>query len=856
MSTMMIQHATRSSARAVTAVTRSNAWLHRRLPPAAALPSTSYPATFDTASSSSLQQPHARYSFSSIRLQQTLTTSTSSQQQQTFDVNTHRSLQALTAAAAAGTPNPALRYSDPSPSAPSPQPPIPYAPLPTSPPTISPADFRRAFRSASSSVWLVTSSASEASDPVGFTAISIASVSVSPPMLSFNIGKTSSSLSTLSASRRFAVHLLDSSDASIALAMRFAAKPSSARFEDRSSWSWDERGLPNVHGALTRISGSIAQLVEAGDSWLAVGLVERIEHSNGTPLVHFSGAYRALPSDTAATHPTPTSPAPKPTITAPSPPATSVSTAPPPTANGASGVSVPTTAGAKGVTGSDGSLSTSFPPASRSKRRMYLNAFDMCCVGHQSPGVWSHPSDQSHRYKDLSYWTQLAQLLDTGGFDTLFIADVLGTYDVFRGNRHAAVKHGAQVPVNEPTLAIPAMAAVTKRLGFAATVSLTYEQPYSFARRMSTLDHLTEGRVAWNIVTSYLQSAAVNLGLNTQIPHDERYNLAEEYMQVCYKLWEQSWEEDAVIRDKQQRVFAQPHKVHDIGHQGKYYTVPGVHLCEPSPQRTPVLFQAGASSKGQLFAARHAEGVFVISVNTRHLRSQSASIRQMAASQGRDPASVKIFALLTPIVDTTDEKAQAKLAEYRRYASDEGAMALYGGWTGVDLSSAAPDAPLEYVENDSLRSVGEMFKRSDPSKTWTTRQVAEFLGIGGIGPVVVGSPTTVADELERWMAEGDIDGFNLAYAITPGTFTDFVQLVVPELRRRGLIDAEEGDGAGAGAGRKLTLRERLQGRARLADDHPGAQYRRLMEERRKAREEGGGEAAVTETKTEGEQAVL
>ena len=830
----MIMHASRSSGRGLTS-SGSRLLLQQRLLANTALPSSSYPATHGTAASSS-QRPARRTSSFSSRLQQALVTSTASQQQHHCDVNTHRALNALTAAAS-GSSRPALQQTS---SVALPQPSSPAEPLPRSAPAISAAEFRHAFRSASSSVWLVTSSL--ASEPVGFTAISVASVSVSPPMLSFNISKTASSLSALAASRQFAVHLLDSSDASIALATRFSAKPSSARFADRSSWSWDDRGLPSVNGAMTRLSGSITQLVEAGDSWLALALVERVEHSAGVPLVHFSGAYRMLPSHAETAPTTAASTAASFTVAA-SVAAGAVSAALSPAINGSSGANVPTTAGAKGVNGSDSSVTgsaSSFPPPARGKRRMYLNAFDMCCVGHQSPGVWSHPQDQSHRYKDLSYWTELAQLLDRGGFDTLFLADVLGTYDVYRGSRHAAVKHGAQVPVNEPTLAIPAMAAVTSRLGFAATVSLTYEQPYSFARRMSTLDHLTEGRVAWNIVTSYLQSAAVNLGLSTQIAHDERYSLAEEYMQVCYKLWEQSWEDDAVIRDKQQRVFALPHKVHDIAHRGKYYTVPGVHLSEPSPQRTPVLFQAGASSKGQEFAARHAEGVFVISVNTRHLRSLTSGIRQQAAAQGRDPASVKIFALLTPIVDTTDEKAQAKYAEYRRYASEEAAMALYGGWTGIDLSAAAPDAPLEFVENDSLRSVGEMFRRSDPSKQWTTRQVAEFLGIGGIGPVLVGSPTTVADELERWMREGDVDGFNLAYAVTPGTFSDFVQLVVPELRRRGLLE-DEGDAAGL---RKKTLRERLLGSPRLADDHPGAQYRRLMLERRRAKDENAKEAVA------------
>ena len=708
--------------------------------------------------------------------------------------------------------------------------------------TIDPSAFRSAFRSTANSVWVVTSAADGV--PVGFTAISIASVSVNPPMLSFNISKTSSSLATLQQSFQFAVHLLDHSAASIQQAKRFASKPSDARFADSSTWAWDKAGVPVLANSLVRMSGRIVSLTEAGDSWLAVGLVEAVERQEGVPLLHYSGAYREMAC--IAGDPGVETVKSPPTSKAQLVDRVSTSVI---TAAAASSVNRENaTQGANSVQRSEGSHSFSTSTSSATpKRRMYLNAFDMTCVGHQSPGVWTHPQDQSHRYKDLSYWTELAQILERGHFDTLFLADVLGTYDVYQGSRSAAVRQAAQVPVNDPVPSIAAMAAVTKRLGFAVTVSLTYEQPYSFARRMSTLDHLTKGRVAWNIVTSYLQSAAVNLGLSTQISHDERYNLAEEFMEVCYKLWESSWEDDAVVRDRHNRVYTHPDRIHDIGHDGKYYKVPGVHLCEPSPQRTPVLFQAGASSKGQKFAARHAEGMFVIGVNPKGLRRLVDGIRQQAVAVGRDPSTVKVFALLTPVVAETDEAAQAKFAEYQKHSSLEGALALYGGWTGVDLSKVDPQAPLVYVENDSLRTVGEMLTKGDPDKVWTAAEVAKFLGVGGMGPVIVGSPTTVADQLEYWMREADLDGFNLAYAITPGTFVDFVDMVVPELRRRGLVPREEDDNHEG-----QTLRERLgQGSSKLRSDHPGSQYRKVLDEYKRKREEA--QPAVEEG-TEGKKA--
>jgi long-chain alkane monooxygenase len=442
----------------------------------------------------------------------------------------------------------------------------------------------------------------------------------------------------------------------------------------------------------------------------------------------------------------------------------------------------------------------------------------MTCVGHQSPGLWRHPDDQSYRYKDLDYWTGLAALLERGCFDSLFIADVLGVYDVYRGTAEAAVIDAAQVPVNDPMLAVSAMAAVTSHLGFGITVSSTYEQPYALARKFSTLDHLSKGRVGWNIVTSYLDSAARNLGLAGQVPHEERYRAAEEFLEVCYKLWESSWEDGAVLRDKTAGIFADPGKVHPIGHQGQYFTVPGMFLCEPSPQRTPLLFQAGSSASGLAFAARHAEAIFFSETRPDVLRPKVARLRAQAERGGRDPRSLMMCPLMTVITAPTDAEARAKLADYQQYASYEGALALYGGWSGLDLSGYDPDQPLRYVQTEAVRSAVETFTTADPAREWTPREIARFVGIGGRGPVVVGSPATVADEMERWIGEADVDGFNLAYAITPGTFEDIVEYLVPELQDRGLLrTAYEG----------TTLRENLYGpgQARLRDDHPGARYR-------------------------------
>jgi FMN-dependent oxidoreductase (nitrilotriacetate monooxygenase family) len=274
-----------------------------------------------------------------------------------------------------------------------------------------------------------------------------------------------------------------------------------------------------------------------------------------------------------------------------------------------------------------------------------------------------------------------------------------------------------------------------------------------------------------------------------------------------------------VVRDTARGVFTEPGKVHDIEHKGRYFEVPGPFLCEPSPQRTPVLFQAGASPRGSRFAGTHAEAVFVSGPNPAVVRRSVDAVRSKAAEAGRDPRSVKVFTMLTAIAADTDAAAQAKRNSYLEYASHEGAMALFGGWTGVDLAAADPGQRLEYVETDATRSALASFTTADPDRAWTVGELARFIAIGGRGPVVVGSGATVADELERWVEEADVDGFNLAYAVTPGTFADFVEHVVPELRRRGRAQSEYA---------AATLRENL-GTAPgplLADDHPGARHRR------------------------------
>jgi len=451
-------------------------------------------------------------------------------------------------------------------------------------------------------------------------------------------------------------------------------------------------------------------------------------------------------------------------------------------------------------------------------KHIRFNAFEMNSVVHQSPGLWRHPRDRSAEYRHIEPWVELAKTLERGLFDAVFLADVLGVYDIYGGGPEAALREAAQVPVGDPLLLVPAMAASTTHLGFGVTVNLSYEPPATLARRFSTLDHLTRGRIGWNIVTGYLDSAARAMGLERQTAHDDRYDSAEDYIQVVYKLWEGSWADDAVLRDAATGICANPSRVRTIHHESAFRRLDAVHLCEPSPQRTPVLYQAGTSRAGSGFAGRHAECVFISGPSQAVLAPRVAALRAAAEAAGRNAADLRIFAMLTPIVAETDAEAARLLAEYRHYASPEGALVLMSGWTGVDFAALDPHTVVRHVENEAGRSAMENITRADPDRVWTVADVAEHVGIGGISPVLVGSAATVADALEDWVEKTGVDGFNLAFAVRPESMEAVVDLLVPELQRRGRYPRAYAPG---------TLREKLfsQGTPRLQAPHPAAAFR-------------------------------
>ncbi|KAL4865331.1 hypothetical protein BDV12DRAFT_200273 [Aspergillus spectabilis] len=462
------------------------------------------------------------------------------------------------------------------------------------------------------------------------------------------------------------------------------------------------------------------------------------------------------------------------------------------------------------------------PSDAPAKKRIFLNGFDMFTVGHLSFGQWKHPNDKAAtKRRDLSYWTNLAKILEKGDFNALFLADSYGLYDTYEGKGDTAIREATQFPMGDPSIPVTAMASVTKNLGFAITTSTSYEAPYVVAKRFSTLDHLTGGRFGWNIVTSWKASASKAVGLPL-VEHDKRYEIADEYLRVLYKLWEGSWSNSALQENPVTGIYTDPSQLKFVHHHGEKFHVDGPHILDPSPQRTTFLFQAGTSPAGIAFGARHAEGIFVSAPSPHILAPRIKVIREEAKKAGRDSQSIKVFAIFTPIVGRTEEEARAKYQKALELASPEGGLAFYSSNIGVDLSKFDLDQEIKpsdiHVDARVHSSINTLSYHGADVPKWTPRNIGKVISIGGNGPVAVGSPEKVADIMEEWIRVADLDGFNIGYVWTPGTFEDVVELLVPELRRRGVY---------APKGESGTMRERVYGagQSRVRDDHAAAKYR-------------------------------
>ncbi|KAI4596475.1 hypothetical protein KJ359_005229 [Pestalotiopsis sp. 9143b] len=472
-----------------------------------------------------------------------------------------------------------------------------------------------------------------------------------------------------------------------------------------------------------------------------------------------------------------------------------------------------------------------------STKLIQFNILETCATGgNHFIGQWKNgPHDNCRRKDRLEYYISLAKLAEKGKFTSIFFADSYGANDVYGGSTDATYRGGSQVAQLDPFVIVSAMAAVTETLGFALTANAIYLNPFILARSFSSLEHITNGRIGWNIVTGYTNSSALAMGFDSIMPHDQRYAKAGEFVDLTYRLWEGGWDDDAQVFDVVRDTAYDPERLHKTEFSGKFHKLSAIHQVHPSPQRTPVIFQAGASSAGIALAGANAEGLYCGSISPARTAQYVKTIREAAKASGRDPNSVKAFAGVATFIGRTFEEAQGKYQRALQNASATAGLGRFCAYTGIDLSTYPLDEPFHFEAGatNAVQGVIESFKAGNENNdAWTPRKLGERMSCGGMYPHVVGTPEMVADFMEKWMEETDVDGFNLYASSSPGTMQDAVELLVPVLQARGRYWKDYAVPRG-------TLRENMYvqpGHGRVSDDHPAAKHRREREAERKSRD--------------------
>jgi FMN-dependent oxidoreductase (nitrilotriacetate monooxygenase family) len=454
-------------------------------------------------------------------------------------------------------------------------------------------------------------------------------------------------------------------------------------------------------------------------------------------------------------------------------------------------------------------------------KNLILGAFQTMNPNGTIGASWRVPGNTDVRYLDLDHWTGLGKRLEEGGFDFLFFADSYG-YPMIDGEViPTALTDAMYIPMADPITVVSAVAAATERLGLVVTSSTTVERPASVARRYGTLDHFTRGRIGWNIVTGAAQASSAELFGEPMIAHDERYAQAEDHLAICLGLWEGSWDDDALVQDADAGVYARPDGVRAVEYEGRHLRSRGVFGIPPSPQRSPLLLQAGTSVAGRDFAARYAEVVFIGGGDADLIRDQIADIRRRAEAAGRSADALRFLVGAHFVAAATTEEAEHKRAEMVALATLEQAATTYAWVTGIDLTALPLDEPMPDLRTEQGQSSVDRFMDPASGRRKTVRQVLEEYRDNGInGTVFVGNGLGIADQVAAFVDRTDADGFLVQPHVTPQTYDDFVVWVAPALRAAGLLHAEGRAGN--------TLRDRLLGAgSRLPASHPAATYRRF-----------------------------
>ncbi|GAA1277353.1 monooxygenase [Planotetraspora silvatica] len=412
-------------------------------------------------------------------------------------------------------------------------------------------------------------------------------------------------------------------------------------------------------------------------------------------------------------------------------------------------------------------------------RKLHLNAFLMG-VGHHE-AAWRHPRTDPLRLTDVRHFQNLAQIAERGRLDSVFFADGLALQGDVRHNALGGL---------EPLTLLSALAAVTDHVGLIATVSTTYNEPFHVARRFASLDHISGGRAGWNIVTSAGEAEAHNFGIERPA-HRDRYERAAEFLEVATRLWD-SWEDDAVVGDRDAGIYADIAKIHQVDHAGAHFRVKGPLNIQRPPQGRPLLVQAGSSDDGRDFAARHAEAVFTAQQTLEEGQEFYADIKARAARYGRPPENVVILPGISPILGGTEREALRLEKELEDLIIPAYGVAQLSNILGVDLSGHPLDEPLPHVpvetegQQSRLKLVTDLARREGLS----LRELIARLAGGRGHRVLAGTPEQIADQIQEWFENGAADGFNIMPPVLPSGLEDFVDHVVPELQARGLFRHE------------------------------------------------------------------
>ncbi|WP_407548025.1 LLM class flavin-dependent oxidoreductase [Streptomyces sp. Pv4-95] len=412
-------------------------------------------------------------------------------------------------------------------------------------------------------------------------------------------------------------------------------------------------------------------------------------------------------------------------------------------------------------------------------RQLHLNLFLMG-VGHHE-AAWRHPLTDPSRVSDIAHFQDLARKAEEAAFDSVFLADGL---EVRSPVQYGLVNHF------EPLTLLSAIAAVTTRIGVIGTASTGFSEPFNLARQFASLDHLSHGRAGWNIVTSAGDRAAQNFSQDANQAHTERYARAAEFLEVTRALWD-SWEDGALVLDRETGAYADPSKVHEINHSGAYFRVRGPLNVPRSPQGRPLLVQAGSSEDGKAFAARYAEAVFTAQQTREDAQAFYQDLKRRAAAHGRDPEGLKVLPGIVPVIGSTEAEARALDRELNELITPQRAVAVLSTTLGIDLTDHPLDAPLPPLPPVSAvngaKSRFELIRDLAEREGLTLRQLIGRLGGGRGHQVFAGTPEQIADFIEEWFREGAADGFNVMPPVLPAGLDAFVDHVLPLLRKRGLF---------------------------------------------------------------------